>query len=102
MYNNTPCSYNFKNMTYIQNKLKEFHHKFCEFTDGGVLVHYCKDGNCLDEFITQILTDYHNHIVEKIHKLKRTDDTQMSEDRIYDEALEDILSLLQDTNPNEL
>ncbi len=42
-------------------------------------------------FIEQSLTDYHNHILEKIVK-----DVDMT-----DQQLQDILSILQDTNPKE-
>lgn len=43
------------------------------------------------EDLQDALTDYHNHIVEKIVK-----DVDMT-----DQQLQDILSILQDTNPKE-
>lgn len=37
------------------------------------------------------------YLAGEIEKLNRTDDTQMSEDRIYDEALEDVLAIINTT-----
>jgi hypothetical protein len=34
--------------------------------------------------------------IRKVESLKRTDDTHLSEDRIYDEALQDTLSILKE------
>ena len=66
--------------TYIKDKLLEKH--ICRFNDG--------ECNC-DCYIAG-MTDYHNHIVEKIVK-----DVDMT-----DQQLQDILSLLQDTNQKEV
>lgn len=87
--------------TYIQDKLDEFDEKvnntyeFFNATDGGGDLQYTINEIDIDgvrDFIQQSLTDYHNHIVEKIVK-----DVDMK-----DQQLQDILSLLQDTNPKEL
>ena len=82
-------------MTYIQDKLDGFHKIFTEYKN-------IKDGSMdsffekyvmivLEESYNRGKTDYHNHIVEKIVK-----DVDMT-----DQQLQDILSLLQDTNPKE-
>lgn len=96
--------------TYIKNKLDEFD---SEFTDTerenfysttttwkhtiGVPVH-------VKMFIEKAITDYHNHIVDIIdgQTIIATDDTQFGlHTDGYNNAIEDILSILQDTNPKE-
>ena len=86
--------------TYIQDKLDMFDEKvnntyeFFNATDGGGELQFTINEIDVDgvrNFIEQSLTDYHNHIVEKIVK-----DVDMT-----DQQLQDILSLLQDTNPKE-
>lgn len=45
------------------------------------------------------LEQFHQLLNEKreaIEELRRTDDTQMSHDHVYDEALDDVLSILND------
>ena len=64
--------------TYIQDKLDE------------VMKNIELGGN-VKANIEKALTDYHNHTVEKIVK-----DVDMT-----DQQLQDILSILQDTNPKE-
>lgn len=58
------------------------------------------------EFLKQSLTDYHNHIVEKIKTMKKGECNHMTnycqcEHTGYKYALDDIYSFLQDTNPKE-
>ena len=84
-YSNRTQTYFMKD-NFIENKLKDH---ICRFNDG--------EHNC-DCYIAGV-TDYHNHIVEKIEKLKR--DPQDSHDLGYDTAVRDTLSLLQDTNQKE-
>lgn len=73
-------------MTYIQDKLDDTFRQIGQISG----IHQ----EIVDEFIllkNKAVTDYHNHIVEKIVK-----DVDMT-----DQQLQDILSLLQDTNPKE-
>ena len=71
--------------TYIQDKLDEIEN---DLKEKG----YTKyERETVIGILEQSLTDYHNHIVEKIIK-----DVDMT-----DQQLQDILSLLQDTNPKE-
>jgi len=80
--------------TYIQNKLDEFPY----FLGSEEMTNQTK------EWIEQSLTDYHNHIVEKIDGqiIIATDDTQFGlHTDGYNNAIEDILSLLQHTNPKK-
>lgn len=81
-------------MSYIQDKLDAFR-KFQE--ENGIFIKYLGEETQLkftmyDDFLFQSLTDYHNHIVEKIVK-----DVDMT-----DQQLQDILSLLQDTNKDNV
>jgi len=69
--------------TYIQDKLLEKH--ICRFNDG--------ECNC-DCYIAG-MTDYHNHIVEKINSIDPTKSNNAIDHHIK------IKSLLQDTNPKE-
>ncbi len=74
-------------MSYIQNKLDAFRKNI--YGDNDAL--FDRNGNNVstqveNEFVGA-LTDYHNHIVEKIVK-----DVDMT-----DQQLQDIISLLQDT-----
>ena len=85
--------------TYIQDKLLEKH--ICRFNDG--------ECNC-DCYIAG-MTDYHNHIVEKIegmkleipeYRNKRGHHTNSAHRKIrHNKALQMVQSLLQDTNPKE-
>lgn len=49
------------------------------------------------EFIRTSFASYKEGLAEKMAGLKRTDDTQMSDDRTYDEALADILALIKES-----
>lgn len=98
-------------MNYIQNKLKalrkEYYDTQCEEIEGDEdrLEVYENDAELVADWwinkIQQTLTDYHNHIVEKIPKkiiLKN-----MYGDGWNDaiEVISNNFSTLQDTNPNE-
>ena len=69
--------------TYIQDKLLEKH--ICRFNDGE-----CK----CDCYIAG-MTDYHNHIVEKI---KNAPNDMVINDKKYNNPREYTLAILQDTN----
>jgi len=72
--------------TYIQDKLDSINiFDYIVFEYGDI------DTEKSNEKLKKLLTDYHNHIVEKIVK-----DVDMT-----DQQLQDILSLLQDTNQKE-
>ena len=101
--------------TYIQDKLGAFDEKvnntyeFFNATDGGGELQFTINEIDVDgvrNFIEQSLTDYHNHIVEKIES-EFDENTWTEQDGIrYDtmlanRKLQKILSLLQDTNPKE-
>ena len=101
--------------TYIQDKLDMFDEKvnntyeFYNPTDGGGELQFTINEIDVDgvrNFIQQSLTDYHNHIVEKIES-EFDENTWTEQDGIrYDtmlanRKLQKILSLLQDTNPKE-
>ena len=80
--------------TYIQDKLLEKH--ICRFNDG--------ECNC-DCYIAG-MTDYHNHIIEILNRsIDGCDwcDIEDGKGRYVNEKqlAKNILSLLQDTNPNE-
>lgn len=75
---------------YIQNKLDEFPY----FLGSDEMTKQTK------KWIEQSLTDYHNHIVEKI-KTRRDEMIEKTGVFRYDSLYDDILSLLQDTNPKE-
>lgn len=47
-------------------------------------------------FIRTLLASQRAELREKVEALKRTDDTQMSHDHVYDEALSDVRTLLKD------
>lgn len=105
--------------TYIQDKLDEFDKRFVYplnfdfkvkenepfLDDSSMADGYGSAADYLKEFLEQSLTDYHNHIVEKIKAMKIP-----TEEMIYDlrskcdfernNTLNEILSLLQDTNIN--
>lgn len=49
----------------------------------------------LADFYEKEITLLLNEVEEEIEKLKRTDETQMSHDHIYDEALSDVLQILK-------
>lgn len=106
--------------TYIQDKLDEFDEKvnntyeFFNATDGGGELQYTVNEIDVDgvrNFIQQSLTDYHNHIVEKIegmkleipeYRNKRGHHTTSAHMKIrHNKALQMVQSLLQDTNPKE-
>jgi hypothetical protein len=72
-------------MTYIQDKLDEIYKT--RFPDNFTPTQM--------DIIENAFTDYHNHIIEKIKEryFDRYLDAEMN--------LNDILSLLQDTNPKE-
>lgn len=54
-----------------QQKLKEFHETYVEFTDAGTLVRYWVEGKQdLEEFISQMLDDYSQMLIEEIEKEK--------------------------------
>lgn len=107
--------------TYIQNKLDKFrkltiqlrkkHFTIDTGGDGIVevlpnLEEQARYNNGIEKFIEQSLTDYHNHIVEKIES-EFDENTWTEQDGIrYDtmlanRKLQKILTLLQDTNPKE-
>ena len=108
--------------TYIQDKLDMFDEKvnntyeFFNATDGGGELQFTINEIDVDgvrNFIEQSLTDYHNHIVEKINKelksvIKKKE--QITNEPFHparcqylgqQDALRFVLSLLQDTNPKE-
>jgi len=79
---------------YIQDKLLEKH--ICRFNDG--------ECNC-DCYIAG-MTDYHNHIVENLERMKIPTEEMIHDlrgkcDFERNNTINDILSLLQDTNPKE-
>ncbi len=101
--------------TYIQNKLDKFrkltiqlrkkHFTIDTGGDGIVevlpnLEEQARYNNGIEKFIEQSLTDYHNHIVEKIQK-------DLDNGRFYEicshenSFMKYMKSLLQDTNPKE-
>ena len=47
-------------------------------------------------FLKSALTTYRNEIVKVAEKLKRTDDTQMNDDHVWDEALDTLITTLQE------
>ena len=85
---------------YIQNKLLEQH--ICRFNDG--------ECNC-DCYISG-MTDYHNHIVEKVREKRKKEDFTKTycpecgghyaagecDCAGYNKAIDDFISQLQDTN----
>lgn len=97
-------------MSYIQNKLDEFDNRFGikrnhayfspEYDDEAS----ANNSNEVRTFIEQALTDYHNHIVERLKDRQKIFDF-LPQDRWGDKMIKasdlDILSLLQDTNPKE-
>lgn len=92
--------------TYIQNKLDEFDKRFSEEIILDQEVRTVVPG--IKHFIKQSLTDYHNHIVEKIEMLKRKNynETAFMNHRNYyndahNEVLQGVINFLQDTNPKE-
>lgn len=91
------------NNIYIQDKLDAFR-KFQE--ENGIFIKYLGEETQLkftmyDDFLFQSLTDYHNHIVEKIKDVKVSDyyNYEHNEGELY--MKECIIDLLQDTNPKE-
>ena len=86
-------------MTYIQDKLDEIEN---DLKEKG----YTKyERETAIYIVKQSLTDYHNHIVEKIEMLKRKhyNETEFMNHRndyndAHNEALQSVISLLQDTN----
>lgn len=82
--------------TYIQDKLNGLRERY-------------KNSESLNPFIDDIeyyfkesITDYHNHIIEKIEKLSKNAEKFVPYQKIhYQSALIDLKSLLQDTNPKE-
>lgn len=97
--------------TYIQNKLDEFENwskktlSHFESDDCGdeynVYIHSTEGYEKIEQFIEQSLTDYHNHIVEKIKLDKPNEDASYAYKLGYNDSNQSILSLLQDTNPKE-
>jgi hypothetical protein len=87
--------------TYIQNKLDEFDKTIgCSgfYQDALGIENY----NEIRSFIEQSLTDYNNHIVENIDKLNKDAEKFVPFQKIhYQSALNDLKSILQDTNPKE-
>lgn len=95
--------------TYIKNKLDEFKEKYPNMQSEND--EYTAIPTV--ELIEQSLTDYHNHIVEKINELPAfTSCSDKTMGKVSDEAKvpmygthylerETVLSLLQDTNPKE-
>lgn len=103
-------------MSYIQNKLDDFDERFGikrnhayfspEYDDEAS----ANNSNEVRTFIEQSLTDYHNHIVEKVRELPAfTPCSDKTMGKVSDEAKvpmygtnylerETVLSLLQDTN----
>ncbi len=107
-------------MSYIQDKLDEIERKM---RNSNIVV--IQDSQLMeDEFqgilktIHKAFTNYHNHILEKIQtrQIKHIDSCFFmtggmlkdcncgavgADNSVYNRALRDILSLLQDTNPKE-
>ena len=76
---------------YIQDKLDEIEEK-TKHLDGLV------DKPLLMILVKEALTDYHNHIVEKI---KNAPNDMVINDKKYNNPREYTLAILQDTNPKE-
>ena len=97
--------------TYIQDKLDELKKVYkCDDNDksffpfGGDDYDFSLE-NC-EKFLKQSLTDYHNHIVEKLlkhfDKLEHNDTNDSMENwRNYKFIRNNIVDCLQDTNPKE-
>ena len=100
-------------MSYIQDKLDEL-------LPIQIDILYNEDGQEIvkRQAIVNLFTDYHNHILEKIQtrQIKHIDSCFFmtggmlkdcncgavgADNSVYNRALRDILSLLQDTNPKE-
>jgi len=89
-------------MTYIQDKLDEIEN---DLKEKGYTKH---ERETVIGILEQSITDYHNHIVEKIEMLKRKhyNETAFMNHRndyndAHNEVLQSVLSILQDTNPKE-
>lgn len=93
-------------MSYIQNKLDEFDYKtafiFSPSTENNRIRSIIRD------LIEQALTDYHNHIVEKIESkigdLRIEKMIDFDSEKYYGSQIENFQTLidqLQDTNPKE-
>lgn len=52
------------------------------------------DSKGTKEAVSSLLHSHNESLKESIKALKRTDETQMSDDHSYDEAIDDVLSLL--------
>ena len=102
-------------MTYIQDKLEKLIDEYHDFLKQRTTNIMIGNPNNLDKeewFFNktrEALTDYHNHIVEKIQMLKRKhyNETEFMNHRndyndAHNEVLQSVLSILQDTNPKEL
>mgnify|MGYP000954738823 CR=1 FL=1 len=113
-------------MNYIQNKLDEFDKQFIVKSNANTDLLRYTDANKIKHFIKQSITDYHNHIVEKIKQRFESGEYEMEDGFSYQKGIElsevpnelfielkgvrkgiagvtkyikeDILSLLQDTN----
>ena len=52
----------------------------------------------VNTFITELLERErkadHAYLAEEVEKLRRTDETQMSDDHVYDEAIADVLTII--------
>lgn len=89
--------------TYIQDKLDSINiFDYIVFEYGDI------DTEKSNEKLKKLLTDYHNHILEKIEMLKRKhyNETAFMNHRndyndAHNEVLQSVLSLLQDTNTKE-
>ena len=54
--------------------------------------------SAMKRYITSILKKErkadHAYLAEEVEKLRRTDETQMSDDHVYDEAIADVLTII--------
>ena len=92
---------------YIQDKLDEF--KSLRLIDNQEADGIIDDNTKLSDWIEQSFIDYHNHILEKIEMLKRKhyNETAFMNHRndyndAHNEVLQSVLSLLQDTNKDNV
>jgi len=105
-------------MQYIQDKLDELDDRFAIIIDEKIDDKIYKNIDYGDfygrrdefkDFIKEIFVDYHNHILEKIEMLKRKhyNETAFMNHRndyndAHNEVLQSVLSLLQDTNKDNV
>lgn len=116
-YSNRTQTYFMKD-NFIGNKLKEISEEYESWCRNIALdalcgkYDYIKSEDWWKEKIKQSLTDYHNHIVEKIDGMEKeniVDSINMNGDITtadmkigFNQAISKVVALLQDTKPKEL